>query len=135
MNNMSMISLCYAGNLDLLSPMDNAIKNLFHICEKYAGRYRLIYNWNKSEYLMFKTYCKVRNLTVLTFPLPYLTSKRTVNFNGAVFNCLNKLNYLVYYLIDDFDDQVNIEWGHRAIAIRCNMLARRFAHCNEQVTL
>ena len=46
-----------------------------------------------------------------------------------------RFKYLGHYVTDSLDDQVDIERERRALAVRCNMLARRFARCSRAVKI
>lgn len=58
-----------------------------------------------------------------------------IMLNGATLNRVHKFKYLGHYLTDDLKDDVDIERERRALAVRGNMLARRFARCTHQVKI
>lgn len=40
-----------------------------------------------------------------------------------------------YFVTEGLDDQMDMERERRALTVRCNMLARRFARCSEQAKI
>ncbi|CAK1579655.1 unnamed protein product [Parnassius mnemosyne] len=44
-----------------------------------------------------------------------------------------KFKYLGHWVTEDLNDDLDIERERRALAVRCNMLARRFARCTKEV--
>ncbi|KAL0810266.1 hypothetical protein ABMA28_010428 [Loxostege sticticalis] len=104
-------SISYADDMVLLAPTVRALRSMLNLCESYAKYHGLVYNVKKSEYMVFKAAGNV-NL------------KRVFKFK-----------YLGHYIADDLKDHVDIERERRALAVRCNMLARRFARCTDQVKI
>lgn len=52
---------------------------------------------------------------------------------GTPLHKVNKFKYLGHWVTDDLKDDMDIERERRALSVRCNMLARRFAMCTSQV--
>lgn len=52
---------------------------------------------------------------------------------GAPLHKVNKFKYLGHWVTEDLSDNLDIERERRALSVRCNMLARRFARCTKQV--
>ncbi|XP_028176959.1 uncharacterized protein LOC114364837 [Ostrinia furnacalis] len=48
---------------------------------------------------------------------------------------VNSFKYLGHWVTDDLKDNVDIERERRALSVRCNMLARRFARCKDEVKI
>lgn len=46
---------------------------------------------------------------------------------------MTKFKYLGHWVTDDLRDNMDIERERRSLAVRCNMLVRRFARCTNQV--
>jgi hypothetical protein len=116
-------NLSYADDMVLLSPSICALRRLLRICEEYVVAQGLRYNAKKSEVLVFKagtkTYTSVPSLFLCGTPL-----KR-----------VDRFKYLGHWVTEDLSDNVDIERERRALSVRCNMLARRFAGCSDQVKL
>jgi hypothetical protein len=116
-------NISYADDMALLGPSINSIKKLVELCEDYAQRHGLKYNAAKSEVLIFRA----RKYNVSTMP--------RIMLGGVPLNVVNKFKYLGHMLNVDLSDDLDVERERRAMAVRGNMLARRFARCNEQVKL
>jgi hypothetical protein len=82
----------------------------------------LRYNVAKSELLLFKSGNK-------TYTVP------PVKLNGTPLKQVTQFKYLGHWVTDSLCDDLDIERERRALAVRCNMVARRFARCSEQVKL
>lgn len=114
-------NISYADDMVLLSPSINSMTNLLRICEGYAGAHGLRYNVKKSEILVFKAGTK-------TYPItPQL------KLCGSPLNQVTSFKYLGHWVSEDLRDSLDIERERRALAVRCNMLARRFAKCSTDV--
>ncbi|XP_049882113.1 uncharacterized protein LOC126378053 [Pectinophora gossypiella] len=116
----SVNNISYADDMVLLSPSIGALQRLLHICEAYAESHGLRYNVSKSEFLIFKAGSK-------TYSTPPVT------LCGTEMKKVDMFKYLGHWVTDTLSDNVDIERERRALAVRCNMLARRFARCTKQV--
>ena len=58
-----------------------------------------------------------------------------IRLNGLHLNRVSKIKYLGHFITDDLKDDTDIERERRALAVRGNMLARRFARCSDQVKI
>nr|XP_049693317.1 uncharacterized protein LOC126053908 [Helicoverpa armigera] len=105
----------------LLSPSVRALRKLIDVCESYAGTHGLIYNATKSELMVFKAGNKSYN----TIP--------PVMLCGRPLNRVANFKYLGHWVSDDLKDNADIERERRSLAVRCGMLAHRFARCTAQV--
>ncbi|XP_063529607.1 uncharacterized protein LOC134740884 [Cydia strobilella] len=56
-----------------------------------------------------------------------------VYLNGAPLKRVHKFKYLGHVLTDDLIDDSDIERERRALSVRANMIARRFASCSNNV--
>lgn len=56
-----------------------------------------------------------------------------VSLYGTPLNQVTHFKYLGHWVTEDFKDDMDVERERRALSVRCNMLARRFARCTEQV--
>ncbi|KAL0832810.1 hypothetical protein ABMA28_000972 [Loxostege sticticalis] len=116
-------NLSYADDMVLLAPSISAIQKLLRICEKYAEAHGLRYNSTKSEILMFKS----QGHKITSMPPVYL--------GGIALKQVSRFKYLGHWVTDSLSDDEDIERERRALAVRGNMLARRFARCTEPVKL
>jgi hypothetical protein len=107
----------------LLGPSIDSIKELLGLCEGYARQHGLRYNSSKSEVLVFKA----RKYNSLSVP--------NIMLGGEPLKVVDKFKYLGHMLTADLNDDLDMERERRALAVRGNMIARRFARCNEQVKL
>ncbi|XP_045539858.1 uncharacterized protein LOC123722361 [Papilio machaon] len=121
-DDVSINNISYADDMVLLSPTIRAMRNLLACCESYALTHGLVYNVAKSEYLVF-------GAGVGKYPevVP------VIKLNGTELKRVYQFKYLGHYVTADLKDQVDIERERRALAVRCNMVARRFARCSKQV--
>lgn len=78
------------------------------------------YNVAKTEVLVFRSGKGPDNV------LP-------VYLYGSPVKVVSKFKYLGHVLNDRLNDEEDMERERRALAVRCNMLARRFAKCTEDV--
>ncbi|XP_060807394.1 uncharacterized protein LOC106137482 [Amyelois transitella] len=112
----------YADDMVVLGPTVRAIAELLEVCESYAKAHGLIYNVKKSQYMIFKAggKCPEHISPVL---------------NGVKLTRVYQFRYLGHILTDDLRDDADIERERRSLAIRGNMLIRRFARCSDQVKI
>lgn len=116
-------NISYADDMVLLSPSIGGLRHLLRMCESYAEAHGLRYNTNKTELLVFKG----RGKNYVTVP--------SVTLGGAALKRVTQFKYLGHWVSEDLKDNIDIERARRALAVRCNMLARRFAHSSNQVKL
>ncbi|KAG7294937.1 hypothetical protein JYU34_022671 [Plutella xylostella] len=119
----SVNNLSYADDMVLLSPTVGGLRELLAICERYAAEHGLAYNVRKCEYIVFGAPGKCQDSS------PYIT------LNGKSIKRVNKFKYLGHVIAEDLKDDADIERERRALAIRGNMLVRRFYRCSEEVKL
>lgn len=115
-------NISYADDMVLLSPSINGLRQLIAVCEKYAVSHGLLYNSKKSELMQFKSGSKA--YTVLP-----------VELSGKTLSWVKQFKYLGHWVTDDMTDDLDLERERRALAVRSNMLARRFARCSKDVKL
>ncbi|KAJ0169527.1 hypothetical protein K1T71_014712 [Dendrolimus kikuchii] len=113
-------NISYADDMVLLSPSISALRKLLSICEGYAAKHGLKYNENKTQMMVFRA-GKGPEIT-----LPVLLS-------GIELKFVSQFKYLGHILAENLSDDLDIERERRALAVRCNMISRRFSRCNEQV--
>lgn len=114
-------NISYADDMVLLCPAISALVRLLNICEEYAMTHGLKYNTKKSELLVFKAGNKA------------LASIPEIQLCGAPLTRVSRFKYLGHWVTDNLQDDADIERERRALAVRCNMLSRRFARCNGNV--
>ncbi|XP_063381246.1 uncharacterized protein LOC134667759 [Cydia fagiglandana] len=114
-------NISYADDMVLLCPSVSALVKLLKVCEDYAVAHGLRYNTSKSELLVFKAGNKAFD------ELP------PVSLCGVALKRVTRFKYLGHWVTENLHDDVDIERERRALAVRCNMLSRRFARCNGNV--
>lgn len=120
--NVCINNLSYADDMVLLSPSINGIRKLLSICERYSKLHGLKYNIKKTELLVFRAGKGPEKVLPVYL---YETPVRVVA----------SFKYLGHVLTDRLTDDEDMERERRALAIRCNMLARRFAKCSKDVKI
>jgi hypothetical protein len=118
-------NISYADDMVLLGPSVSAVNKLLRKCEDYAGAHGLRYNVKKSELLVFQPQSKAHKVNVVPPVLLY----------GIALNRVEHFKYLGHWVSEDLSDGADIERERRALAVRGNMLARRFARCSREVKL
>lgn len=111
----------YADDMVLLSPSVSALRKMIGVCERFAVTHGLKYNDKKCELMMFKA----GNKTYSHVP--------PVTINGSPLNIATKFKYLGHWVTENLCDDLDLERERRALCVRVNMLARRFAMCSKQV--
>ncbi|CAG9129758.1 unnamed protein product [Plutella xylostella] len=114
-------NISYADDMVLLSPSISALRKLLCICEKYAESHGLQYNVRKSELLVFRAGRRSP------------TSVPPVTLCGCTMKRVTEFRYLGHLVNEDLHDDADIERERRALSVRCNMVARRFARSNREV--
>jgi hypothetical protein len=122
-DNVSVNNISYADDMVLLSPSVSGLRQLVKTCEAYAKQHGLKYNDKKSEFMVFKGSCKQPGQV----PPVYL--------NGSQLRRVTHFKYLGHIVDEDLKDNFDIERERRALAVRGNMLAHRFARCTVGVKL
>ncbi|XP_026319187.1 uncharacterized protein LOC113229717, partial [Hyposmocoma kahamanoa] len=100
----------------LLGPKVGSLRKLVAICEAYAEKHGLKYSSKKSELVVYKG----RN-------------RPPVYLNGSLLQRVAQFRYLGHIVNEDLKDDCDIERERRALSVRGNMLARRFAGCSLDV--
>ncbi|XP_048480375.1 uncharacterized protein LOC125489232 [Plutella xylostella] len=113
-------NLSYADDMVLLSPSIEGLRRLLDTCARYAEAHGLKYNEKKTEMMVFRSGKGPERVLPLFL-------------RGAPVRVVETFRYLGHVLTSDLRDDADLERERRALAVRCNMLARRFARCTEQV--
>ncbi|XP_061728802.1 uncharacterized protein LOC133533773 [Cydia pomonella] len=116
-------NISYADDMVVLGPSISAVKHLVRLCESYAQQHGLSYNASKSEVVILKA----RKYNTKTLP--------EIMLGGVALKIVDKFKYLGHIITRELSDDMDVERERRALAVRGNMLARRFARCNEEVKL
>ncbi|XP_045448800.1 uncharacterized protein LOC123657269 [Melitaea cinxia] len=116
-------NISYADDMVLLSPSVSALRRLLSICEVYAEAQGLKYNAKKSEIMVFKAGAKGYK----TIP--------EVSLCGSPLLRVTSFKYLGHWVTENLGDNKDIDRERRSLSVRCNMLARRFARCTEDVKI
>ncbi|XP_061719296.1 uncharacterized protein LOC133526619 [Cydia pomonella] len=119
----SINNISYADDMVLLRPSINAIRQLVSKCENYAEQHGLRYNSKKSEVMIFKS--NKYNPTVVP----------PVMLGGVPLKVADQFKYLGHIVTPDLRDDADIERERRALSVRGNMIARRFARCTKEVKI
>lgn len=114
-------NLSYADDMVLLSASVCGLRKLIRTCEEYALSHGLKYNVTKSQCMVFEVGTK------------RLQSVPPVFINSVPLNWVKKYKYLGHIVTNDLKDDADIERERRALSVRANMLARRFARCTREV--
>lgn len=122
-DNVSVNNISYADDMVLLSPSISGLRKLLKVCETYAVQHGLKYNEIKSEFLLFKG----KNKEPVAVPPVFL--------NGTPLKRVAQFKYLGHIVTEDLKDEQDIERERRALSVRGNMLAHRFARCTVSVKL
>lgn len=122
-NDVCVNNLSYADDMVLLAPSISALRKLIAVCESFVAAHGLIYNVKKSEIIIFKAGTKCP-----TFVPP-------VRLNGIPLVRVHQFKYLGHLVTEDLKDDADMERERRALSVRGNMLARRFARCTDAVKI
>lgn len=106
----------------LLSASICGMRRLVQICERYVDRHGLKYNVTKSQCMVFEVAGRKRHSVV---PPVFLS--------GVPLEQVERFKYLGHVITTDLRDDADIERERRALSIRANMIARRFARCSAKV--
>ncbi|XP_034831599.2 uncharacterized protein, partial [Maniola hyperantus] len=120
-DNQMINNISYADDMVLLSPSVCALRDLLRVCEDYAEKHGLKYNVKKSMLMVF-----VAGSISPSYVPP-------VRLYGAELVRVPKLTYLGHVVTADMKDNCDIDRERRALAVRGNMIARRFARCTKEV--
>ncbi|XP_039753360.1 uncharacterized protein LOC120628805 [Pararge aegeria] len=116
-------NISYADDMVLLSASVCGLRVLMAICEAYVERHGLTYNTKKSVVMVFEAEGKTPNKVP-----PILV-------NGVVLERVYQFKYLGHILTPGLKDDADIERERRALSVRANMLARRFARCTNAIKI
>ncbi|XP_045447822.1 uncharacterized protein LOC123656159 [Melitaea cinxia] len=109
---------------DMLSASISGIRQLVQTCEDYACYHGLKYNVLKSQCMVFEaigTKCPQNIPPVL--------------LSGVLLKMMEQFKYSGHIVTTCLRDDADIERERRALSVRANLLARRFARCSAQVKI
>lgn len=116
-------NISYADDMVLLSASVGGLRRLLGICERYAVEHGLLYNAKKSEYMVFQARGR------------HLGNVPEIKLDGSPLSRVEKFKYLGHWVTSGLKDDVDIERERRALSVRANMIARRFARCSRAVKI
>jgi hypothetical protein len=116
-------NISYADDMVLLSASVCGLRTLLAKCELYALSHGLVYNVKKSQVMVFGD----RSKRYENIP--------PVILNNNILQRVYNFKYLGHVLTPDLKDDNDIERERRALSVRANMLARRFARCSQEVKI
>lgn len=117
-------NLSYADDMVLLSASVCGLRELIRICEQYACSLGLVYNVTKSQFMVFET----RSAKCPQSILPVL-------LNGFPLQRVEQFKYLGHVVTAGLKGNEDIERERRALSIRANMIAHKFARTSRSVKL
>ncbi|CAH2241228.1 jg3292 [Pararge aegeria aegeria] len=116
-------NISYADDMVLLSASVCGLRKLLAICEAFVEKHGLTYNVKKSVVMVFEAMGKTQKKVPPIF------------LNGNALERVYQYKYLGHMLTPDLKDDTDIERERRAVSVRANMLARRFARCSTNVKI
>ncbi|KAG7300756.1 hypothetical protein JYU34_015085 [Plutella xylostella] len=122
-DNVCINNISYADDMVLLSASVCGITKLLGICERYASSHGLKYNVSKSECMVFRVGSKAPSCVP------------PIKLNGSPLKIVEQFKYLGHVITADLKDNADIERERRALSVRANMIARRFARCSAEVKI
>ncbi|CAK1587636.1 unnamed protein product [Parnassius mnemosyne] len=115
-------NLSYADDMVLLSASVCGLRKLIRKCEEYACGHGLLYNVRKSQYMIFEA---------AGAKCP--DNIPQIKLNGVPLERVKQFQYLGHLLTFDLRDHADMDRERRALSVRANMIARRFARCSKEV--
>lgn len=122
LGNVCVNNLSYADDMVLLSPSVKGLRKLLSICEHYANAHGLKYNAQKTQMMVFRSGRGPEKV-------------QPIYLNGSTIDVVKQFRYLGHLLTERLQDDADIERERRALAVRSNMLARRFSKCSKEVKI
>lgn len=118
-------NISYADDMALLSPSVGGIRKLLSICESYASVHGLRYNVTKSHHMVFESGQR------------RYSESPPLKLYGVPLLKVEQFKYLGHIVTSSLKDDADMERERRALSVRANMIARRFARCSKstKVTL
>ncbi|XP_050676227.1 uncharacterized protein LOC126973125 [Leptidea sinapis] len=105
----------------LLSPSIRGLRKLLAISEN-AGQHGLKYNVKKHKMMVFPAKKGLERI-----PMVFL--------DGVSIDRVDRFRFFGHILTENLCDSDDIERERRALAVRCNIFARRFAQCSPEAKL
>lgn len=116
-------NISYADDMVLLGASVCGLTRLLGVCERYAQSHGLLYNEKKSECMVFRA----RGEHPDTMP--------SIRLNDSNLKRVEQFKYLGHIVTSDLRDDADLERERRALSVRANMIARRFARCSRAVKI
>ena len=112
----------YADDICLLAPSASAMQGLLDVCLLYGTQHDIVFNPQKSMYLVFKRRCFKIDLPAVDLSL-----------DRSVVPVVNEAKYLGVFLDSKLKDDCDIERQYSRLYARCNTILRKFKHCDTPV--
>ncbi|CAH2103759.1 unnamed protein product [Euphydryas editha] len=123
-DDVDMNNLSNTDDMVLLSVSIRGMISLIQICEKYTSRHGLKYNLTKSQCMIFEAFG-----TICSQNIP------PVLLSGVRLKTVGQIKYLGNVITTNLRDDADIERERRALSVRVNMVARRFARYSAQMKM
>jgi exonuclease III len=116
-------NLSYADDMVLLSASVCGLRRLLKICENFASSHGLVYNASKSQFMVFEIGRK------------RMENVPHIHLHGEPLVRVDHFKYLGHVVTTDLKDDIDLERERRALSVRANMIARRFARCSREAKI
>ncbi|CAG5028909.1 unnamed protein product [Parnassius apollo] len=107
----------------LLAPSVSAMRALLGVCEKFAVSHGLLYNTEKSHFMVFKAGSKCPSVV------------QPIKLYNEPIERVYSFKYLGHIVTDSLKDDEDTERERRALTVRANMLVHRFGRCTDAVKI
>ncbi len=111
---------CYADDLSLLSPTVTGIREMLHICEKFASRYNIMFNAKKSQLLCFNSVINKRPSKVEV----QLENGQMIPYVDKCMHLGNEIGQSKKLMVDNAVKNLNVG---------LNNLLADFSHCDSSI--
>ena len=116
-------ALAYADDLVLMSPTKGGLEQMLNICNTYAAEYRLSFNPEKSQFIVFRNSFNKPRVTIHFNETPVRESESVVHLGHVIYNDLKKSDS--ERILSSFYKQFNLfrsKLGHIPSCIQARLL-------------
>ena len=111
----------YTDDLALVAPTARAMNELLHICDEFSDEQYIVFSPTKSVCLVVPPKgCK-------------LDSAPKVYLKGKILDYVDSFKYLGHWINSKFTDDEDIRREIRSLAVRGNILLRKFGFCSVDI--